>query len=76
VTLRRLPAAAVVALLRAYQRLVSPWLRTTCRFEPSCSEYAVESVRRHGALAGALHAARRLARCRPFGGGGYDPPPR
>jgi len=62
-------------LIRAYQLLVSPILPPSCRFLPSCSDYAAEAVARHGALRGLYLAARRLLRCHPWGGSGYDPVP-
>lgn len=61
--------------IRAYQLLVSPLLPPSCRFLPTCSDYAFEAVGRHGALRGLALAARRLARCHPWGGSGYDPVP-
>ena len=62
--------------IRAYQRFVSPLLPAgTCRFVPSCSAYAHEAIRRHGAARGVLLAARRLARCGPWHPGGLDPVP-
>jgi uncharacterized protein len=63
------------AAVRAYQLLVSPLLLPSCRFLPSCSEYAAEAIARHGAVRGTALALRRLARCHPLGGGGYDPVP-
>ena len=66
---------AVQAAIRAYQLLVSPLLPPSCRFLPSCSEYAAEAVQRHGALRGVGLALWRLARCHPWGGSGYDPVP-
>lgn len=63
------------APIRAYQLLVSPVLRPSCRFLPSCSDYALEAIRRHGPLKGGALAAARLARCHPWGGSGYDPVP-
>jgi len=70
---------ALVLAVRAYQRLVSPALVAlfghACRFAPSCSAYAIEAVRRHGALRGAWLATARLARCHPWGGCGHDPVP-
>jgi len=69
------PRRALAALIRAYQRLVSPALPSSCRFHPSCSQYALEAVTRHGALWGSWLAARRLARCHPFHPGGFDPVP-
>ena len=58
--------------IRAYQRLISPAFRGHCRFTPSCSEYAYEAIERHG-WKGVRLAARRLLRCHPLGGSGYDP---
>jgi putative membrane protein insertion efficiency factor len=66
-----------LALLRAYKVLLSPLFTGACRFHPSCSTYAADALRTHGLMAGAWLAGRRLARCHPFGGSGYDPvPPR
>ena len=69
------PRRLLAALIRGYQRLVSPALPPSCRFHPSCSQYALEAVTRHGALRGSWLAARRLARCHPFHPGGFDPVP-
>lgn len=65
----------LIALIRLYQWLISPLLGPVCRFEPSCSRYAVQCLEMHGAAKGSLLAARRLAKCHPFHPGGYDPPP-
>ncbi len=79
--LTRLPARALLALLGLYQRTLSPALPvffgpgSGCRFAPTCSHYAAEAIRTHGALAGAWLAARRLARCTPLSRGGFDPVP-
>ncbi len=62
--------------VRAYQLLLSPVLPPSCRFLPSCSDYACEAIARHGALGGAGLALWRLFRCNPWGGSGYDPVPR
>jgi len=62
-------------LIRGYQYLFRPMLGHHCRFYPSCSDYALESVTRHGALLGVWLAARRLLRCHPWHPGGYDPVP-
>lgn len=74
--IRRNPLTSImITLVVLYQKLVSPWLPRRCRFEPSCSEYALESLRRHGSLKGAWFGLRRLSRCHPFHVGGYDPVP-
>ncbi|HMD64905.1 MAG TPA: membrane protein insertion efficiency factor YidD [Stellaceae bacterium] len=69
-------SVALSAAVRGYQLLVSPLLPPSCRFLPSCSEYAVEAIERHGARRGAVLALRRLTRCHPWGGSGYDPVPK
>jgi uncharacterized protein len=66
---------ALRGAVRAYQLVVSPLLLPSCRFLPSCSEYAAEAIERYGALRGSVLALRRLARCHPWGGTGYDPVP-
>ena len=63
----------VIFLIRAYQLLISPLLPPSCRFTPTCSEYMLEAIKRHGALGGSYMGARRLLRCHPFHSGGYDP---
>jgi putative membrane protein insertion efficiency factor len=64
-----------LAVLRVYKIAFSPLYAGSCRFVPSCSEYAAGAVRRHGVLRGTLLAARRLARCHPLGSSGFDPVP-
>jgi putative membrane protein insertion efficiency factor len=66
---------ALLAVIRGYQRKVSPSLGNLCRYQPSCSQYAYEAIERHGAFNGALLALRRLVRCTPLGRGGFDPVP-
>ena len=65
----------LLALIRAYQYVLSPWVGGGCRFWPTCSEYAREAVEQHGALKGSWMTGTRLARCHPYGRGGVDPVP-
>ena len=61
--------------IRFYQRFISPLLPPACRFTPTCSQYAIEAIQKHGALKGLYLAIRCLLRCHPWGGSGYDPVP-
>lgn len=70
-----LPARAILCAIRFYKRRISPGLPPTCRFIPTCSEYAVEAITKYGALKGGYLAIRRILRCHPFHPGGYDPVP-
>jgi putative membrane protein insertion efficiency factor len=65
--------AILISLLKFYKAVISPWLPPSCRFVPTCSEYAREAIERHGALRGSGMAVWRLLRCQPFCQGGYDP---
>ena len=65
----------VLMLIRAYQLLLSPLLGPSCRFEPSCSRYAVAAIDGHGVVRGGWLAVKRILRCHPFHSGGFDPPP-
>jgi hypothetical protein len=65
----------LVFLIRFYQLALSPWLAPRCRYMPTCSSYAIEAVKKHGACKGSRLAAKRIARCHPWGGSGYDPVP-
>jgi uncharacterized protein len=66
---------AILALIRAYQRWITPAMPRRCRYEPTCSDYTVRAIRRFGALRGILLASWRLLRCNPFSHGGFDPVP-
>lgn len=66
---------ALLAMIRAYQRRISPAFPRRCRYEPTCSTYAADSIRRFGPARGSLLAAWRLLRCNPFSHGGFDPVP-
>lgn len=65
----------LTGIIALYRLLLSPLLGTACRFAPTCSAYAAEALERHGAAKGGLLALRRLLRCHPWGGSGYDPVP-
>lgn len=71
----RIFAWPLLLLVRVYRVAVSPWLGANCRYQPSCSEYALEALQVHGAFRGSALAAKRIARCHPWGGSGYDPVP-
>ena len=73
--LRSLPRQILTGLIRGYQLVISPALPAACRFTPTCSQYALEAVQRHGVFKGSWLAARRLAKCHPFHEGGTDPVP-
>jgi putative membrane protein insertion efficiency factor len=65
----------VLLLIRFYQVVISPMKPPTCRFAPTCSAYAAEAIQKHGAIKGGKMALKRIARCHPWGGSGYDPVP-
>lgn len=65
----------LIAIVRGYKKYISPMLPPSCRFTPTCSEYAVEALQKHGAWKGSLLAIWRILRCNPFCKGGYDPVP-
>jgi putative membrane protein insertion efficiency factor len=70
----RIMAAGLIGMIGLYQRTLSPLLGPACRFEPSCSRYMVESLRKYGLLRGLARGLRRVSRCHPWNPGGYDPP--
>lgn len=61
--------------IRGYQRFISPLLPAVCRFRPTCSQYAIEAIAKHGPIKGLWLAVKRIVRCNPWGGSGYDPVP-
>jgi len=71
----RLLARVLILPIRFYQRFISPLTPPSCRFTPTCSQYAVEALQKYGPLKGLWLAVRRLLRCHPWGGSGYDPVP-
>jgi len=70
----RLPASCAILLVRVYQWTISPLLGPNCRFTPSCSQYAVEALRRDGLIRGSIKSVGRICRCHPFHPGDFDPP--
>ncbi|MDP3511561.1 MAG: membrane protein insertion efficiency factor YidD [Sulfuritalea sp.] len=73
--MRSLLVQPLLLLIRAYQLAISPMLGNRCRFYPSCSEYSMEALRRHGLFRGLWLSVRRVGRCHPWHPGGYDPTP-
>lgn len=69
------PARALMAVVRGYRLMLSPWLGNACRFEPTCSRYSLAALEKHGALAGSYLTAHRILRCQPWCDGGHDPVP-
>ena len=65
----------LIQLARFYRIAISPWLGANCRFDPTCSSYTIEALRVHGILTGGWLALKRIGRCHPWGGSGYDPVP-
>jgi putative membrane protein insertion efficiency factor len=65
----------LIAIVKGYRLLLSPWLGSACRFMPTCSVYSLEALEKHGALAGSYLTVARLARCHPWCAGGHDPVP-
>jgi putative membrane protein insertion efficiency factor len=73
-TIAGLPARLLIAIVRLYQITLSPWVGWSCRYQPTCSHYMIESVRKYGFLRGGWRGVCRIARCHPLHAGGYDPP--
>ena len=73
--LTRTLVGVLIATIRIYQMALSPWLGPACRFQPTCSEYAIEALRTYGVIGGGWLALGRLGRCHPLGGDGFDPVP-
>ena len=72
---RRIAVAPLIIAVRFYQLCISPFTPPACRYTPTCSQYALEALRKYGIFKGSWLAAKRLARCHPWGGSGYDPVP-
>jgi hypothetical protein len=74
-TILRLLSLPFILLIKIYQWVISPWLGSKCRYTPTCSHYAAEAFKKHGVLKGMWLSLRRISRCHPWGGSGYDPVP-
>jgi uncharacterized protein len=72
---KQLPRKFLILLIRIYQYTLSPFIGQSCRYQPTCSAYGVEALKKHGALKGGWLTIKRLASCHPWGGSGYDPVP-
>ena len=68
--------APFILLVRFYQLAISPWMGSNCRYQPTCSSYMIEALKEHGLLKGLWLGAKRIGRCHPWGGHGYDPVPK
>ena len=73
--LRKILINIITGIIRLYQRAISPLLGRNCRFDPSCSEYSLQAFRRYGVFKGFYLSIKRIVRCHPWGGHGYDPLP-
>ncbi len=71
--MRRVTTISLIYLVRIYQLTLSPLLGSSCRFEPSCSRYAIDALRKYGPLRGSWLSVKRISRCHPLNDGGYDP---
>jgi uncharacterized protein len=74
-TVLKILSLPFIALIKLYQWIISPILGPKCRFTPTCSDYALEALRKHGVFKGCWLALKRISRCHPWGGHGYDPVP-
>ena len=74
-TLLKILALPFIGLIRFYQLAISPWLGPSCRFNPTCSQYGLEAFKKYGVFKGFWLTVKRIARCHPWGGHGYDPVP-
>ncbi|MFZ9847144.1 MAG: membrane protein insertion efficiency factor YidD [Flavobacteriales bacterium] len=73
--LRKIVIKILVGMVRLYQGMISPYLGAKCRYEPTCSQYAVEALNKHGVLKGGWLSTKRICSCHPWGGKGFDPVP-
>ena len=74
-TLLKILALPFIGLIRLYQLVISPWLGPKCRFTPTCSQYGIEAIKKHGPFKGGWLTLKRIGRCHPWGAHGHDPVP-
>lgn len=74
-TVKEILSLPLILLVRFYQKFISPYKPSCCRFTPTCSQYALEALRKYGPVKGSWLAFKRIIRCHPWGGSGYDPVP-
>jgi hypothetical protein len=74
--LKKIATYPFILLIRFYQAAISPYTPATCRFSPTCSSYSIEALKVHGLLKGSWLAVKRIGKCHPWGGSGYDPVPK
>ena len=75
-TFKKIIISILIFLIKIYQWLISPLLKTNCRYLPTCSEYSIESIKNHGIIKGIYLSFKRILNCHPFGGEGFDPVPK
>lgn len=73
---KKIIASILIGIVRFYQLAISPLYPATCRYTPTCSQYMIEAIREHGVLKGAWMGLKRIGKCHPWGGSGYDPVPK
>ncbi|MFY7734448.1 MAG: membrane protein insertion efficiency factor YidD [Bacteroidia bacterium] len=73
--MKKIVQAPFILLIKIYQHVVSPYLPNACRYNPTCSQYAIEALNKHGVFKGLFLAIKRISSCHPWGGSGYDPVP-
>ncbi|MDD3738311.1 MAG: membrane protein insertion efficiency factor YidD [Lentimicrobiaceae bacterium] len=73
--MKRVISKILIALIRFYQIAISPYLPPSCRYQPTCSTYSIEAIKKHGPIKGSWLAIKRILSCNPWGGSGYDPVP-
>jgi len=74
-TILRILSLPFIILIKLYQLIISPWTGPTCRYTPTCSQYGIEALKKYGLFKGLWLTLKRIARCNPWGGHGYDPVP-